>query len=352
MEDRATAVLQSTDTEGRDKLMRGISGLTTAARGVASGTACLMLVLALLVFPSCTGQDRGTVEQPFAFEEQSGGKLLLREGNAPVLVYNFGMQSAAEAPADRERSSYIHPLFDMEGNSLTDDFPADHFHHRGLSWMWPNVWVGDKHYDLWHIQGLYQSFDSWLTQETDDSRATLGIKNSWMTDEGAVANETVWIRVFRSGEQGRAIDISLTWEAIGETIRFRGADERAYGGLCLRLAPRENAQIFSSKGFMESDSDLVPLPWADQSGRFGSGSSASGVSIFQAPANPQYPAGWCLRYYGFLGVSWPGEEVYTLEPGQPLTLSFRVWVHRGDSKEGRVEEAFNAFIERPEIDFP
>ena len=214
--------------------------------------------------------------------------------------------------------------------------------------MWPNVWVGEEHYDLWHIQGLHQRFESWLTQEAGDFSATLGVKNSWMTDEGAVADETVWIRVFRRDEHGRAIDISLTWEAIGETIRLRGADERAYGGLCLRLGPREDAQIFSSNGFMASDSDLVPLPWADQSGRFGSDGSVSGVSIFQAPSNPQFPAGWCLRYYGFLGVSWPGEEIYTLEPGRPLTLSFRVWVHRGDWKEGRVEEAFDAFIEQPD----
>ncbi|HUV13905.1 MAG TPA: PmoA family protein [Acidobacteriota bacterium] len=326
--------------------------MTTAATGDTSGMVFASLLLALLVFASCTSQDARHGPEPFAFEEQSGGKLLLREGNAPVLVYNFGMQSAADAPADRVRSSYIHPLFDLKGNPLTDDFPEDHFHHRGLSWMWPNVWVGEEHYDLWHIQGLYQRFESWLTQEIGDSSATLGIRNSWMTDKGAVADETVWIRVFRSDEHGRAIDVSLTWEAIDETIRFRGADERSYGGLCLRLAPREDAQIFSSKGFMESDSDLVPLPWADQSGRLGSDGSVSGVSIFQAPDNPQFPAGWCLRYYGFLGVSWPGEEIYTLEPGQPLTLSFRIWVHRGNWKEGRVEEAFDAFVDQPVVDSP
>ena len=305
-----------------------------------------------LVLSACADRNYDESAPLFKFEEQPHGKLLLREGDAPVFVYNFGVQTSSTAPTDRERSSYIHPLFDLEGNSLTDDFPEDHFHHRGLSWMWPNVWVGEKHYDLWHIQGLHQRFESWLAQEVSDDGATLGVDNSWVTDQGVVADEKVWIRVFRGDERGRAVDISLTWEAVDEPIRIRGADERAYGGLCLRLAPRKDAVIASSEGVMEADSDLVPLPWADQSGRFGAGSAVSGVSIFQSPKNPQFPAGWCLRYYGFLGVSWPGEEVYTLEPGEPLTLSFRVWIHRGDWREGGVEEAFGAFLELPGEDVP
>lgn len=299
----------------------------------------------LLTTVACVEEGPSPKVDLFVFEEQAGDRLLLREGETPVFIYNYGMQSSPNAPADRARSSYIHPLFDLDGNSLTDDFPADHYHHRGVSWMWPNVWVGEERFDLWHIQGLRQSFEKWLAQEITSNSALLGVSNSWLTDQGRVAEEEVWIRAHRSEECGRAIDISLTWEAGEETIRFRGADERANGGFCLRLAPREDPLISSSEGVMESDSDLVPLPWADQSGRFGLGREVSGVSIFQAPSNPEFPAGWCLRYYGFLGVSWPGEQIYTLEPGKPLTLRFRIWVHRGGSKEGRVEEAFKAFLQ-------
>lgn len=296
---------------------------------------------------SCTtGEGPDRRDPSFTFEEQPSGRLLVREGLSPVLVYNFGMQSSADAPADRVRSSYIHPLFDLDGNALTDDFPDDHYHHRGLSWMWPNVWVGEEHHDLWHIRGLRQVFKSWLAREVEGDRARLGVNNSWVTDRGVVADEKIWLEIFRAGEHGRAIDLTLSLEALDETIRIRGADERAYGGLCLRLARRREAVISSPQGVMESDSDLVPLPWADQSGRFGSDGALSGVSIFQAPLNPQFPAGWCLRYYGFLGVSWPGEEIYVLEPGKPVTLRFRVWIHRGDCHQGRVEEAFSTFLEQ------
>jgi hypothetical protein len=40
------------------------------------------------------------------------------------------------------------------------------------------------------------------------------------------------------------------------------------------------------------------------------------------------PFQWCLRSYGFIGASFSGRtdkvDSYTLEPGKPLTLGFRV----------------------------
>jgi hypothetical protein len=101
---------------------------------------------------------------------------------------------------------------------------------------------------------------------------------------------------------------------------------------------------------MRSDSDLVPLAWADQSGRFGSTARVSGVTVMQHPENPDYPAGWCLRYYGFLGVSWPGEQVVIIKPQQRLTLRFRIWVHRGDAESGGVREVFSAFADPPGVE--
>ncbi len=54
--------------------------------------------------------------------------------------------------------------------------------------------------------------------------------------------------------------------------------------------------------------------------------------------------GWTVRYYGFLGVAWPGLEKVTLAlGGKPLHLRYRVYVHRGDAAEGRVAEAYAAY---------
>ncbi|HUH47680.1 MAG TPA: DUF6807 family protein, partial [Arenibacter sp.] len=43
------------------------------------------------------------------------------------------------------RSNYIHPLYGLEGEMLTSDWPdAAHPHHRGIFWDWPEVRYGSK----------------------------------------------------------------------------------------------------------------------------------------------------------------------------------------------------------------
>jgi len=53
------------------------------------------------------------------------------------------------APEDRRRCCYIFPVYTPAGVSMLDDFPQDHWHHRGLFWAWPVVETGGQEYDLW-----------------------------------------------------------------------------------------------------------------------------------------------------------------------------------------------------------
>jgi hypothetical protein len=103
----------------------------------------------------------------FRFAEIDGISLGLWEGARPVLVYNHGLRSKAGVPADRTRSTYLHPLYGLEGEVLTDDFPKDHYHHRGLFWAWPHITVGGKEYSTWDIRGMEQRFERWLGQSAD-----------------------------------------------------------------------------------------------------------------------------------------------------------------------------------------
>ena len=42
------------------------------------------------------------------------------------------------------RANYVHPLLDLDGEPLTEDFPADHPHHRGVFWAWHQVRIGGR----------------------------------------------------------------------------------------------------------------------------------------------------------------------------------------------------------------
>ena len=62
---------------------------------------------------------------------------------------------------------------------MSDDFPKDHYHHRGLFWAWPHVGVGGKQYDLWMIEGIHQQFERWLARETTPAGAAIGVETGW-----------------------------------------------------------------------------------------------------------------------------------------------------------------------------
>jgi len=286
-----------------------------------------------------------SMEKRFSITEADDG-LSLSERGRPVFVYRHQMQLAAGVAEKYRRSTYIHPLFDLRGNAITDDFPKDHLHHRGLSWTWAHVGVAGEVHDLWACEGIRQVFEKWIAQESGPVCATIGVKNAWWTAQRKVMDEWVWIRAFPANEYGRAIDVLLTLKAL-EPIQLSGRKEKGYSGFGVRYGPRQTTIITTPQGTEAADSDLKPLPWADESGNFAGSTLLSGAAIFQHSSNPRHPAGWCLRHYGFIGVSWPGVEIIHLEPGKVLTLRFRVWVHDGDAKEGKVQEAYNLFAKPP-----
>jgi hypothetical protein len=292
-------------------------------------------------------QAEPALENRFSLVEAQDG-LSLSERGRPVFVYRHQEQLAAGVPEKYRRSTYIHPLFDLRGNAITDDFPKDHVHHRGLSWTWAHVGVAGEVYDLWACEGVRQVFEKWLARENGPVCATIGVKNAWWTAQKKIMDEWVWIRAWPANEYGRAIDVLVTLKAL-EPIELSGRKEKGYSGFGLRYGPRQATVITTPQGIEAADSDLKRFPWADESGKFAGSPLLSGAAIFQQSSNPSFPAGWCLRDYGFIGVSWPGVEILHLEPGQTLTLRFRVWVHEGDAQAGKVQEAYDLFAQPPAL---
>ncbi len=101
----------------------------------------------------------------------------------PIWQYNYGTivnESIPERESRRSRSCYVHPVWGMHGEILSDDFPKDHYHHHGIFWTWPYVGVGDKTYDTWTSTDIRQRFSKWLRTETGPVAAELGVENDWL----------------------------------------------------------------------------------------------------------------------------------------------------------------------------
>jgi hypothetical protein len=279
----------------------------------------------------------------FRFADVDEKSLGLWEGQQRVLAYNQGVISKSGVAAGFSRSTYVHPLYGLDGEVLTDDFPEDHLHHRGLFWAWPHVTVGDQHHDLWALQGIRQQFDHWLARETSDAVAVLGVENGWYVGEQKVMTERVWFHVYPASRDERAIDVDLTWIPLRQPVTLAGAEGKSYGGLTLRFAPRTQTVITTPQGNASDDAYMTRLAWADLSAQFASAPQPSGAAILIAPDHPDYPPTWLTRHYGVLCVGWPGVTAKTFPVGAPIRCCYRVWIHRAEASAMELVRAYEAF---------
>jgi hypothetical protein len=275
--------------------------------------------------------------------EGDAGRLRFLSNGRPVLAYNFGEQLPEGVPADRKRSCYVHPVWSMDGEVLTDDFPKDHYHHRGVFWTWQQVTVDDKTADLWTLKGLRQEFVRWSERRDGPQSAVLGAENRWLMGDRAIMKETVRLEVHADAADARLVDVDLAFEATDRPVRLLGAAGKGYGGLGVRFAPREGTVIVAGGEKQAKDSDQTRVAWADLSARFAGREGASGIAVMVHPSNLGTPNAWTLRHYGFLGPNWPGLTPAVLEPGKPVALKYRLVIHRGDAGSADVAGAYAAY---------
>jgi hypothetical protein len=320
------------------------------------------VVWMFVLFAVCAASSaaRAEIANPaagFRFAAVSDSSLGLWEGDKPVLVYNHGLVARPDVPGGRARACYFHPVYGLDGEVLTDDFPKDHTYHRGMYWAWPHVKIGEQEYDLWSARGeLRQLFQRWLAQEANADTARLRVENGWFVGQRLLVREEMQIEVHPATELGRALDLELTWTPIDQPLTLWGAEGKSYGGFNFRFGPRNKTVITVPEGSTLSEGttaaagrlagDLVVtrLPWADFVGDFRSPDQFSGAAIFVHPQHRDYPPTWMARHYGLLSVGWPGVKPQTFEPGKPLTCRYRIWIHRGTPPAAAIEGQYEAYL--------
>jgi len=337
---------------------------------------------ALIKLEETKAGESYTLDDRFRFsieDDTKRGRLHVKDMDKAILTYNYGMQLNTGAEEKYERGCYIHPLWDVNGwqRTVTEDFPPldGHLHHRGLGWTWPSVKVRGLKVQTWHPSDppLRQHFVKWLRREAGKDHATVAVENAWLLDDKEkVMTETVEIvmhplrTVTRVRDErpnrgswdvnSRAIDLKLTFEAVGGPIEISGG----YGGLLLRgSADMKGGVITTEQGPLTGDGG-GPHPWADMTPAYEQPANTRGVAIFTPADHPPHPPGarkgnrpqtpprWLLRtsYGGLMNVSWPGSSPYTLEPGKPLLLEYRIYVHEGNTEVAQVAEAYAEYLEQ------
>ncbi len=285
----------------------------------------------------------------FVFSDDSSASLRIAEQDHPVLVYNLGVITGEKVPASdsrRSRACYIHPLWGLNGEVLTDDFPKDHYHHHGVFWAWPHVEVDNEKHDLWMYKDIAERFVRWLGRDSGSLAAELGVENGWFVGNRKVMIERVWIQAAKASAVARVLDLDFTWIPVDRPIALRGAEGKSYGGLTVRFAvPSEkDSTITVPAGASSKDLPDTPLPWADLTCKFAGAKQPSGAAIFVPRDHPDYPPAWLTRHYGALCVGWPGVNGKTFKPGKPIRLHYRIWIHAAAVDVVALRAAYEAYL--------
>ncbi|MCR9291815.1 MAG: PmoA family protein [bacterium] len=266
----------------------------------------------------------------FSAEQHDGG-ITIFDGSTPVLSY----QSAVRSRDGRwPRANYVHPLYGLDGQVLTEDFPEDHGHHRGIFWAWHQVWVNDVAAgDPWVCEDFRWDVVQ-MNSQLDSTQALISAQVLWRSpkildeqgDQPAIVREDLRVQVHPRIADTRNVDFEITLNALLSGIRIGGSDdEKGYGGFSPRLKLADDLVFSGSSGNVEPTTTAVAAgPWLNIA------NTEMGFAILCHPDNPGYPQPWILRRgRSMQNAVYPGREPVSLPVGVPLRLKYRVVLHRG-----------------------
>ena len=288
--------------------------------------ACLM---AMLILSSCSSQDAR-----FSFRQTEQG-YELTEGDRQVFFYQ---QAPKTLTGEYVCNNYIHPLYSLDGDTLTEEFPPDHPYHRGVFLSWHQLFKGSANLgDGWVNAGISQEVLKVNTSVSGKS-AELSAEVLWKSDSlagtGPFMKENTVITVFPSANGIRVIDFRIGLTALVEELMLGGSDDpKGYGGFCIRLdIPDDMKFVSEGKNILPQELQVNAGNWMDFSGNFGNSEKINGVAILCSPQNPLFPSPWILRQKGSMqNAVWPGREKVKIDQDKQLVLRYRLVIHNGNT---------------------
>ena len=260
------------------------------------------------------------------------------EGDTKVLFYQAERKALPDGRA--ARSNYFHPLYDLDGNVLTEDFPKDHIHHRGIFWAWHQVRINGK-----AVQDQWGNRDSfWTIQDariaSDDRSASLALRVVWESplftdDQGRrrpFVEERSVTRVHKADGAIRKVDFHQRLTALVDGVEIGGSeDAKGYGGFSYRVVMPPDIRFTGVQGVVTPIENAVDAsPWMDVSGTYGT-TAKSGLTVLTHPSTSAFPQQWILRARGSMqNAVYPGRQPVVIPRDRPVILNYRLVLHRGE----------------------
>jgi hypothetical protein len=272
---------------------------------------------------------------------------------------------------DSMEKPVLYPIYDAGKNAVTRGFPlnpkpgdpTDHPHHIGLWLNYENVNGLDFWNNSYAIPADQKYLYGWIKTDslleiTNGRKGVLRYHANWVNQKQYVLIEETTRFEFSGSGQERIIDRTTDLKADTD-IDFKDAKD---GMLGLRLAHElqmpsvQDQQFTDNKGnitvvkkdtiasgnYLTSERKQGDSAWSSRGrwckvyGKIGKDSVS--VTIFDYPANTNYPTFWHARGYGLFAANPLGEKIFTkgksslnfkLKKGDTVRFRYRILVQSG-----------------------
>ena len=298
----------------------------------------LMVILAAACLLAPTVFVAAPVEQAVVRIAKDPQGYWFTETDTKILFYQAERKALPDGQA--ARSNYFHPLYDLDGNVLTEDFPKDHIHHRGIFWAWHQVRINGKPVqDQWVNRDSFWTLQNARVIEGDDRSASLALRVLWesplFTDDRGerrpFVEERSVTRVHPAQGAIRKIDFHQRLTALVDGVEIGGSeDAKGYGGFSYRVAMPPDIRFTGASGTVTPIENAVDSsPWMDVSGTYGK-TGTSGLAVLTHPSTTGFPQHWILRARSSMqNAVFPGRQPVAIPRDRPVILNYRLVLHRG-----------------------
>ncbi len=278
--------------------------------------------------------------QDFTFEKTPEGALVKEHGKK-VLFY----QSATKSKNGLSpRADYIHPLYGLDGEILTEDFPKGddfHLHHRGLFWSWQQVYIGEKRIGIaWECKDFVWDVQRVKKVKSDGNSLAFSAKTFWKSplwkdSHGkmkAFVEENAKVTVHAETENYRIIDFEISLLALEPQVSIGGTeDAKGLGGFSIRMKLPDDIRFTSQNGEVQPITNQLNIgPWVNISGSLAKDGDQAGIAIMTHPDNPVFPNPWILRSKKSMqNPVFPGRYPVLISEKEPTVLKYRLVIYKG-----------------------
>jgi len=271
------------------------------------------------------------------------------ENDKKVLFYRTAPISVN---GEYEKAGYVHPLYGLNGEVLTEDFPGDHPYHHGIFWAWHQIKLhGKKIADGWVSENI-----SWEVSEVNTRKSgkqafiySTVLWKYFDSTTGAIKSivkEKTTISIHKATDRFRRVDFTIQLKPLVKNISLGGSEDiKGYGGFCMRLKLPGDISFSSRDGFiMPLETAIETAPWMKFSGSFDSvAKTKSSVIAMVRVDSVNQAQPWILRRISSMqNIVYPG-NISRVLPEDGWNLQYSMIVSSDDLDNATIEKLLQKY---------